>query len=85
VMKNVSSEICYARENNFEVATKLATVAYPQTTYTLAGVSVTDAFYFWVRIVDNSGNAGEFSAAVAGRSDPYPSPILAQMRGRITK
>ena len=85
VMKNVSSEIWYARENNFEVATKLATVAYPQTTYTLAGVSVTDAFYFWVRIVDNAGNTGEFSAAVSGRSDPDPAPILAQMRGRITQ
>lgn len=85
VMKNVSSEIWYARENNFEVATKLATVAYPQTTYTLAGVSVTDAFYFWVRIVDNAGNTGEFSTAVAGRSDPDPAPILAQMRGRITQ
>lgn len=85
VMKNVSSEIWYARENNFEVATKLATVAYPQTTYTLAGISVTDAFYFWVRIVDNAGNAGEFSAAVSGRSDPDPAPILAQMRGRITQ
>lgn len=85
VMKNVSSEIWYARENNFEVATKLATVAYPQTTYTLAGISVTDAFYFWVRVVDNAGNAGEFSAAVSGRSDPDPAPILAQMRGRITQ
>jgi len=38
-----------------------------------------------VRIVDNAGNAGEFSAAVAGRSDPDPAPILAQMRGRITQ
>lgn len=85
VMKNVSSEIWYARENNRAAATKLATVAYPQTTYTLAGVSVTDAFYFWVRIVDNAGNTGEFSAAVAGRSDPDPAPILAQMRGRITQ
>lgn len=85
VMKNVSSEIWYARENKFTSATKLATVAYPQTTYTLAGVAVTDAFYFWVRIVDNAGNAGEFSAAVVGRSDPDPAPILAQMRGRITQ
>lgn len=85
VMKNVSSEIWYARENKFTSATKLATVAYPQTTYTLTGVSVTDTFYFWVRIVDNAGNTGEFSAAVAGRSDPDPAPILAQMRGRITQ
>ena len=85
VMKNVSSEIWYARENNRAAATKLATVAYPQTTYIFAGVSVTDAFYFWVRIVDNAGNTGEFSAAVAGRSDPDPAPILAQMRGRITQ
>ena len=85
VMKNVSSEIWLARENNRAAASKLATIAYPQTTYTLLGVSLTETLYFWVRIVDSAGNTGEFSDAVIGRADPDPAPILAQMKGRITQ
>ena len=46
VMKNVSSEIWLARENNRAAASKLATIAYPQTTYTLLGVSLTETLYF---------------------------------------
>ena len=85
VMKNVSSEIWLARENNRAAASKLATIAYPQTTYTLLGVSLTETLYFWVRIVDSAGNTGEFSDVAIGRADPDPAPILAQMKGKITQ
>lgn len=85
VMKNVSSEIWYARENNRAAASKLATIAYPQTTYTLLGVSLTETLYFWVRIIDSAGNTGEFSAVAIGRADPDPAPILAQLNGKISK
>lgn len=85
VMKNVSSEIWLARENNRAAASKLATIAYPQTTYTLLGVSLTETLYFWVRIIDSSGNTGEFSDVAIGRADPDPAPILAQLNGRISK
>ncbi len=85
VMKNVSSEIWLARENNRAAASKLATIAYPQTTYTLVGVSLTETLYFWVRIIDSAGNTGEFSDVAIGRADPDPAPILAQLNGRISK
>jgi len=80
-----SSEIWLARENNRAAASKLATIAYPQTTYTLLGVSLTETLYFWVRIVDSAGNTGEFSDVAIGRADPDPAPILAQMKGKITQ
>lgn len=85
VMKNVSSEIWLARENNRATASKLATIAYPQTTYTLVGVSLTETLYFWVRIIDSAGNTGEFSDVAIGRADPDPTPILAQLNGKISK
>lgn len=85
VMKNVSSEIWLARENNRAAASKLATIAYPQTTYTLLGVSLTETLYFWVRIIDSAGNTGEFSDVAIGRADPDPAPILAQLNGKISK
>lgn len=85
VMKNVSSEIWLARENNRAAASKLATIAYPQTTYTLLGVSLTETLYFWVRIIDSAGNTGEFSEVAIGRADPDPAPILAQLNGKISK
>ena len=85
VMKNVSSEIWLARENNRAAASKLATIAYPQTTYTLLGVFLTETLYFWVRIIDRSGNTGEFSDVAIGRADPDPAPILAQLNGKISK
>lgn len=85
VMKNVSSEIWLARENNRAAASKLATIAYPQTTYTLLGVSLTETLYFWVRIIDSAGNTGEFSDVAIGRADTDPAPILAQLNGKISK
>ena len=85
VMKNVASEIWLARENNRAAASKLATIAYPQTTYTLLGVSLTETLYFWVRIIDSAGNTGEFSDVAIGRADPDPAPILAQLNGKISK
>lgn len=85
IMKNVSSEIWLARENNRAAASKLATIAYPQTTYTLVGVSLMETLYFWVRIIDSAGNTGEFSDVAIGRADPDPAPILAQLNGKISK
>ena len=84
-VSGLSSEVWYSRTDNIQTATKLTTLAYPQNAYTLTGVSVTDTFYFWVRMVDENGNAGEYTAAVKGRADNDPAPIVAQMQGAITK
>ena len=85
VMKNIASEIWYSREGRLDSAVKLASLAYPQTNYTLTGVSLDDIFYFWMRVIDSHGNAGEFTKPVMGKSDPNPAPILKQIQGSLGK
>lgn len=85
VVNDVRTEIWYAESNNRDAAKRLATLPYPQNSYTLSGVAVSDRYWFWLRLVDAAGNSGEWTAAVAGRSDPSPAPIVAQLRGAIEK
>ncbi len=85
VVNDVQTEIWYAESNNRAVAKRLTTLPYPQNSYTLSGVAVSDRYWFWLRLVDAAGNSGEWTAAVAGRSDPNPAPIVAQLRGAIEK
>lgn len=85
VVNDVQTEIWYAESDNRDAAKKLTTLPYPQNSYTLSGVAVSDRYWFWLRLVDAAGNSGEWAAAVAGRSDPNPAPIVAQLRGAIEK
>lgn len=85
VVNDVQTEIWYAESNNRAVAKRLTTLPYPQNSYTLSGVAVSDRYWFWLRLADAAGNSGEWTAAVAGRSDPNPAPIVAQLRGAIEK
>lgn len=85
VVNDVQTEIWYAESNNRDAAKKLTTLPYPQNSYTLSGVAVSDRYWFWLRLVDAAGNSGEWTAAVAGRSDPNPAPIVAQLLGAIEK
>ena len=85
VVNDVQTEIWYAESNNRDAAKRLTTLPYPQNSYTLSGVAVSDRYWFWLRLVDAAGNSGEWTAAVAGRSDPNPEPIVAQLRGAIEK
>jgi len=85
VVNDVQTEIWYAESNNRDAAKKLATLPYPQNSYTLSGVAVSDRYWFWLRLADAAGNSGEWTVAVAGRSDPNPAPIVAQLRGAIEK
>ena len=85
VVNDVQTEIWYAESNNHDAAKRLATLPYPQNSYTLSGVAVSDRYWFWLRLADAAGNSGEWTAAVEGRSDPNPAPIVAQLRGAIEK
>ena len=85
VVNDVQTEIWYAESNNRDAAKKLTMLPYPQNSYTLSGVAVSDRYWFWLRLVDAAGNSGEWTAAVEGRSDPNPAPIVAQLRGAIEK
>ena len=85
VVNDIQTEIWYAESNNRESAKRLTTLPYPQNSYTLSGVAVSDRYWFWLRLLDAAGNSGEWTAAVEGRSDPNPEPIVAQLRGAIEK
>lgn len=85
VVNDVQTEIWYAESNNRAVAKRLTTLPYPQNSYTLSGVAVSDRYWFWLRLADAAGNSGEWTEAVDGRSDPNPAPIVAQLRGAIEK
>ena len=85
VADELAVEIRYGRTADLSKAQKLAELPYPQNTYTLTGVGAADEFWFWLRVRDAAGNSGEWTAAVAGRSDPNPAPIVAQLRGAIEK
>lgn len=81
----LSSEVWYGRTPDVNSMKKLATLPYPQNTYTMTGVSVTDLFYFSVRIIDADGNTGEYTPVVSGRSDPDPTPALKQIQGSLNR
>lgn len=85
VVSELFSELWYSRSSDFQTATKLASLPYPQNSYHLTGVGIADTFYFWVRVVDIAGNSGEFTAAVAGQADKDPDPIVQQVQGAITE
>ena len=85
VVSELVSELWYGRENNLQMASKLATLPYPQNGYTLTGVGVADEFFFWVRVRDAAGNSGNFTSAVHGTADKDPAPIVKHLQGAITK
>ena len=85
VVSDVVSEVWYGKSQDSSQAQLLAKLPYPQNSYLLTGVAVTDTFYFWVRLVDRRGNSGQFTAAVVGQADPDPAPIVAQIQGAITQ
>ena len=84
VVSNIHTEVWYATTNNIASATKLAAVPYPQSEYTLTNVALADRFWFWVRIVDAAGNAGEFTAAVEGVADSNPAELVKVIQKEFT-
>lgn len=85
VAADIACEIWYGKTADLAKAAKLATLPYPQNTYTLTGVGAADEYWFWLRIIDNAGNTGEFTAAVRGASDPDPVPVVRLIHGQITE
>ena len=79
------TEIWYGTKNDISAATKLAALPYPQTTYTLTDVKISDRYWFWVRLVDDVGNTGEFTPAVAGMCSTDTKAIVEQVQGAITE
>ena len=79
------TEIWYGTSNDINVATKLAALPYPQTSYTLTDVKISDRYWFWARLVDDAGNTGEFTAAVEGVADSNPAELVKVIQKEFTE
>lgn len=80
------TEIWYGPTTSLEAATKLTDLAYPQSDFSLLGLSAGVTLYFWGRIVDKIGNIGPWypiGIGVQGQSSSNPGPILELIKGQI--
>lgn len=84
ITSDAFTEIWYSEKDDRMTATKLATVVYPQNNYLMNGLSVSDKFYFWFRLVDVAGNQGEFSHSILGKPSGNADDILGYLDGKIS-
>ena len=54
------TEIMYSENSNFENAIRLGDYSYPQSTHSIRGLSAGKEFFFWARLVDRTGNIGDW-------------------------
>lgn len=88
VFANPSSaiEIWTSKENRFETARKLVTLAYPTNSYSFDGLGVNETHYFWARMIDSiNGNSGKFTDSVVGTSESSGSKLVEYLQGQVTK
>lgn len=83
------TEIWYSATNDRTAATLLTMLPYPQAKYTLTGLKSGQTFYFWVRLVDKNGLAGDYYPAsatggVEGTSSTDAANILGYLTNKIT-
>lgn len=79
------TEIWFSKTPDRAAATKLSDYAYPQATTTYQGLAAAQAFFFWARLVDTSGNIGPWSDMVEGLSSADESDYDAYFAGTINK
>jgi predicted phage tail protein len=84
------TELWYSRSPQFSSATVLSDLGYPTNTYKMQGLAAGVGFYFWVRLVDTTGNEGPFypaetEAGVYGESSTDADAILDYLTGQITE
>ena len=85
LLAEAHTEIRYGRSNDFNQAMPLAKLPAPQTDYQLTNVKTGEHWYFWLRLVDSAGLAGEWTAPVDGVCSDDPSLLLEQLKGKIGK
>lgn len=67
------SEIMYGETSVFEEAIRLGDFAYPISNHSIRGLSAGKRLYFWIRLIDRTGNQGpwtptELQAGIEGQS-----------------
>ncbi len=82
------TEIWHGPTTSLEAATKLADLAYPQNDYSLQHLQSGARLFFWVRLIDRTGNVGPFyptGLGVMGQASADAGPILDQIAGQISE
>lgn len=57
------AELWFSPNNSFQDASRLSEVSYPGDTFSIAGLPAGTQYWFWIRLVDSTGEAGEFYPA----------------------
>ncbi|WP_346949334.1 host specificity protein J [Dyella sp.] len=82
------TEVWRSNTPNLQDATKMADLAYPQNSLDIDGLAAGVSFYFWVRLVDKTGNIGAFYPNGAGlpaqssSSQADYEPVIAGLIGQ---
>jgi predicted phage tail protein len=82
------TEIWYGPTTSLEAATKLTDLSYPQSDFSMLGLSAGVTFYFWARLIDRIGNIGPWypiGMGVQGQSSANAADILEMIAGKITE
>lgn len=83
------TEIWYSQTNDRTAATLLTMLPYPRSDFTLTGLKSGQKFYFWTRLVDKNGLAGDYypvsaTDGVEGISATDAANILGYLTNKIT-
>ncbi|ENI4487156.1 phage tail protein [Vibrio fluvialis] len=83
-------EIRASLNNEFSASYPLTFAAYPATTFTVNGLGYGTEMWFWARLIDKNGLAGEWTplstgAGTYGKSSESASDILDYLQGQISE
>lgn len=75
-------ELRYAEEDVVTTSKRLASLPFPTAVYYHSGLKIGDAYYYYARVVDTSGNASSWMKAHAGTIKD-PTLLLEQLWGEM--
>ncbi|WP_434352978.1 phage tail protein [Psychrobacter sp. HD31] len=84
IVNKAKIEIYRSKTTFRSSATKVATLPYPTDTFTQNGIKLNETHYFWLRIIDEHGNAGDW-ATISGQCSDDASEIVKSISGQITE
>lgn len=84
VINQAKIEIYRSQTPDRATATKVATLSYPTDTFTQNGVKLTETHHFWLRLIDDQGNTGDW-VTISGQCSSDTSQIVASINGQITQ